>query len=74
MGIVQEFLNRGLLTRLVQLVEADDDLRRDALWAIKNLLTKMPLDEKKKIMGVLSWSRLVAYVHHPDTTTLSNLL
>ena len=74
MGSVQEFLNRGLLMRLVQLVEADDDLRRDALWAIKNLLTKMPLDEKKKIMDVLSWSRLVEYVHHLGTTVLSNLL
>ena len=68
------FLAHGLLTRLVQLVEADDDLRRDALWAIKNLVTKTSLDEKKMIMNALTWSRLVEYAHHLFNIALSNSL
>lgn len=58
------YLSHGLLIRLVQFVEADDDLRRDALWAIKNLLTKTSLDEKKVVMKALGWAKLVEYALH----------
>ena len=61
--------------RLAQFVEVDDDLRRDALWVIKNLLTKTSLDEKKAIMKALGWTKLVEYAfpfnapHQPRANT-----
>ncbi|KAF8634530.1 hypothetical protein AX15_000830 [Amanita polypyramis BW_CC] len=61
------YLTNGLLTRLVQMIEMDDDLRRDALWVIKNLLVKTSFDEKREVMNTLGWGRLVELLDHPDT-------
>jgi hypothetical protein len=55
----QVYLARGLIPRLAQFVRADDDLRRDALWAFKNLLTKTPVEEKREIMGAMGWEKLL---------------
>lgn len=60
------YLAHGLLPRLVQFVRADDDLRRDSLWAIKNLLTKTSVEEKREIMAVLQWEKLIELFDHPD--------
>ncbi|KAK2459445.1 hypothetical protein APHAL10511_008556 [Amanita phalloides] len=57
----------GVMARLVQFVEVDDDLRKDALWAIKNLLTSTSTDAKTMMMHALGWGRLVKLFDHPDS-------
>ncbi|PFH46706.1 hypothetical protein AMATHDRAFT_154006 [Amanita thiersii Skay4041] len=62
------FLAKGLLAQLVHFVKTDDELRKDSLWALKNLLTKTALDEKRQLMECLGWNNLVEYVlfNHSD--------
>ncbi|KAF8638143.1 hypothetical protein AX17_002416 [Amanita inopinata Kibby_2008] len=60
------YMARGLLPRLIQFIKTDDEMRKDGLWALKNLLTKTSVEEKREIMGCLGWDKLVELFDYPD--------
>lgn len=53
------------LLRLIHSEDADDSsfsLRLNAMWAVKNLLFKSPIEMKKDVMSQFGWTGLYEYV------------
>lgn len=56
---LQSLLEEGVITRLVQLLRADDkELKLDALWAFKNLLYKATPELKREVMSAIGWTEI----------------
>lgn len=59
--LLQDFMENGLVERLIQLLNTQDlELRLNSLWAVKNLLRKTTVETKKKVMSQLGWTWLSA--------------
>jgi len=53
------FLEQGVATRLARLLRSPSaELRLSALWALKNLVYKCPLETKRAIMSDVGWPAL----------------
>jgi armadillo repeat-containing protein 8 len=53
------------LLHLVHAEDADDrsiSLRLNAMWAVKNLLFKSPIEMKRDVMSQFGWTVLYEYV------------
>ncbi|KAF9030867.1 ARM repeat-containing protein [Hymenopellis radicata] len=60
------FIQRGLIPRLIQLVECGDPtLRLSAVWAIKNALSKSLYNDKKEVLALIGGARLSSLLTDP---------
>jgi hypothetical protein len=61
------FIEKGVVARLVQLINTDDsDLRLNSLWAVKNLLRKTTNETKQGVMSQLGWAHLAKLLDDPE--------
>lgn len=59
----QKIIQSGAIEHLVRKTHSvDDEIRLNALWAIKNSLFNAKQTEKSKIMEVLTWDHYAEYV------------
>jgi armadillo repeat-containing protein 8 len=55
----QTYLDQGLMPRLIQLMGSDDSsMRLNSLWAVKNLVRKLPVETRQEILEQIGWRRL----------------
>ncbi|KAF9052413.1 hypothetical protein BDZ89DRAFT_939603 [Hymenopellis radicata] len=60
------FIERGLIPRLIQLVECGDPtLRLSAVWAVKNALSKSRYNDKKEVLALIGGARLSSLLTDP---------
>ncbi|KAI0807797.1 ARM repeat-containing protein [Fomes fomentarius] len=60
-------IEQGAITRLVQLLNAEDaELRLNALWAFKNLLYKATPELKRQVMNSIGWPEISKLLVDPD--------
>ncbi|KAJ6481550.1 ARM repeat-containing protein [Mycena vitilis] len=61
------YLDQGLMPRLVKLLGGEDGiLRLNALWAVKNLLSKTSGETKRDVMQCFGWERLAELLQDAD--------
>ena len=57
-------IERGGVAQLVKLVQSDsEELRLNAVWALKNMLFHSDLDTKMNVISCLGWQKLMAIVN-----------
>ncbi|KAI0672837.1 ARM repeat-containing protein [Trametes maxima] len=61
------FLEQGCLSRLVQLLHADEtELKLSVLWAFKNLLYKATPELKREVMSAIGWDNFTMLLLDAD--------
>ncbi|EPQ57852.1 ARM repeat-containing protein [Gloeophyllum trabeum ATCC 11539] len=61
------FLEQGIVTRLIQLLNGDDPaLRLNAIWAIKNTMYRATHEVKKNVMGQIGWEQFANLLTDPS--------
>ncbi|KAH6903435.1 armadillo-type protein [Coprinopsis sp. MPI-PUGE-AT-0042] len=70
--LASKLLEEGVMAHLLQLIHSEDaddrsiSLRLNAMWAVKNLLFKSPIEMKKDVMNQFGWTVLYDFLNDPS--------